>query len=109
VQRNKAIVGDNAFAHEAGIHQHGVIADRSTYEIIHAEDVGWRGRHLVIGKHSGMHAVGETLKARGFDLSREQLREVTTRARSRGPGEECRGGGHRHRRERPHDLVPRSS
>jgi 2-isopropylmalate synthase len=81
VQRNKAIVGDNAFAHEAGIHQHGVIADRRTYEIIHAEDVGWRGRHLVIGKHSGMHAVGETLKARGFDLSRDQLREVTTRVK----------------------------
>ena len=57
VQRNKAIVGENAFAHEAGIHQHGVIADRRTYEIISAEDVGWHGQQLVIGKHSGVHAM----------------------------------------------------
>ena len=81
VQRNKAIVGENAFAHEAGIHQHGVIADRRTYEIIHAEDVGWRGRQLVIGKHSGMHAVAETLKARGYNLDRDQLREVVSRVK----------------------------
>jgi 2-isopropylmalate synthase len=83
VQRNKAIVGENAFAHEAGIHQHGVIADRRTYEILQAEDVGWRGRQLVIGKHSGIHAVEQTLKARGYVLDRDQLREVIARVKER--------------------------
>jgi hypothetical protein len=81
VQRNKAIVGENAFAHEAGIHQHGVLADRRTYEIIHAEDVGWRGRQIVIGKHSGVHAVEQSLKTRGYNLNRDQLREVTLRVK----------------------------
>jgi 2-isopropylmalate synthase len=81
VQRNKAIVGDNAFAHEAGIHQHGVIADRRTYEIMRAEDVGWHGTHLVIGKHSGVHAIEDVLKRRGYNLSREQLQEVRLRVK----------------------------
>jgi 2-isopropylmalate synthase len=81
VQRNKAIVGENAFSHEAGIHQHGVIADRRTYEIIHAEDVGWRGRQLVIGKHSGMHAIEQALKLRGYNLNKDQLREVTSKVK----------------------------
>jgi len=81
VQRNKAIVGDNAFAHEAGIHQHGVISDRRTYEIMAAEDVGWRGTQLVIGKHSGVHAIEEVLKRRGYDLSPEQLQEVRMRVK----------------------------
>jgi 2-isopropylmalate synthase len=81
VQRNKAIVGENAFAHEAGIHQHGVIADRRTYEIMSAEDVGWRGTQLVIGKHSGAHAIEQVLKARGYDLDKDQLREVTARVK----------------------------
>lgn len=83
VQRNKAIVGDNAFAHEAGIHQHGVIADRNTYEILNAEEVGWKGRQLVIGKHSGMHAVDEILKGRGYTLDSDQVREVTRRVKER--------------------------
>ena len=82
VQRNKAIVGKNAFAHEAGIHQHGVLADRRTYEIISSEDVGWRGRQLVIGKHSGIHAIEQALKLRGYVLNKEQLREVTTRVKN---------------------------
>jgi 2-isopropylmalate synthase len=81
VQRNKAIVGENAFAHEAGIHQHGVISDRRTYEIMSAEDVGWRGTQLVIGKHSGLHAIEEVLKRRGYDLSKEQLQEVRLRVK----------------------------
>ena len=81
VQRNKAIVGENAFAHEAGIHQHGVISDRRTYEIMSAEDVGWSGTQLVIGKHSGVHAIEEVLKRRGYDLSREQLQEVRLRVK----------------------------
>ncbi|HVR72892.1 MAG TPA: 2-isopropylmalate synthase [Planctomycetota bacterium] len=81
VQRNKAIVGENAFAHEAGIHQDGVLKDRRTYEIIHAEDVGWRGRQLVIGKHSGIHAVEQALKLHGYNLNKDQIREVTTRVK----------------------------
>ncbi len=81
VQRNKAIVGENAFAHEAGIHQHGVIQDRECYEIMHAEDVGWRGTNLVIGKHSGIHAIERVLKERGYQLEKEQLREVIQRVK----------------------------
>jgi 2-isopropylmalate synthase len=81
VQRNKAIVGENAFAHEAGIHQHGVLADRRTYEIIQADDVGWRGRQLATGKHMGIHAVEQILKSRGYELNKDQLREVTNRVK----------------------------
>ncbi len=81
VQRNKAIVGENAFSHEAGIHQHGVIEDRRTYEILKAEDVGWKGTQLVIGKHSGVRAIAEILKGRGFSLNKTQLREVTERVK----------------------------
>ena len=73
VQRNKAIVGQNAFAHEAGIHQHGVISDKLTYEIISPEEVGWIGDNLVIGKHSGKHAVEATLKELGYELNKEQV------------------------------------
>ena len=81
VQRNKAIVGENAFAHEAGIHQHGVISDRRTYEIMSAKSVGWHGTQLVIGKHSGVHAIEKILERRGYDLNREQLHEVRTRVK----------------------------
>ena len=81
VQRNKAIVGENAFAHEAGIHQHGVISDRRTYEIMSADDVGWRGNQLVIGKHSGVHAIERVLQDRGYELNREQLQEVRLRVK----------------------------
>lgn len=63
VQRNKAIVGDNAFAHEAGIHQDGVLKSRETYEIMRAEDVGWQANQMVLGKHSGRNAFQQRLKA----------------------------------------------
>ena len=66
VQRNKAIVGQNAFAHEAGIHQHGVLQERSTYEIMRAEDVGYTGNNLVLGKHSGRHAFRDRVTQLGF-------------------------------------------
>src|SRR6202011_6330950 len=56
VQYNKAVVGRTAFAHESGIHQHGVLEDRSTYEIIDASTVGQQGSQIVLGKHSGRHA-----------------------------------------------------
>ncbi|MGD0649607.1 MAG: 2-isopropylmalate synthase [Verrucomicrobiia bacterium] len=76
VQRNKAIVGENAFAHEAGIHQHGVIAHRETYEIMRAEDVG-RASELTWGKHMGHHAVAKKLEEMGYKLSEEEIRHIT--------------------------------
>jgi len=68
VQPNKAIVGRNAFSHEAGIHQDGILKKRTTYEIIKPEDVGFGGTRLVLGKHSGKHAFRERLKKLGVEL-----------------------------------------
>ena len=65
VQRNKAVVGQNAFAHEAGIHQHGMLAHPGTYEIMKPEDVGFPKSHLVLGKHSGRHSLRQRLKELG--------------------------------------------
>jgi 2-isopropylmalate synthase len=79
VQRNKAIVGENAFAHESGIHQHGVIQDRLTYEIIKAEDIGVEGGKIVLGKHSGRHAFAKTLEEMGFALGKEELNHAFSR------------------------------
>jgi len=73
VQRNKAIVGENAFAHEAGIHQHGVLKDRRTYEIVDPVEVGAVRSRLVLGKHSGRHALTARIKELGFELTKEQL------------------------------------
>ena len=82
VQRNKAIVGANAFAHEAGIHQHGVLSDKSTYEIMTPEEVGWMGEGIVMGKHSGKHAAEAILKEMGYGFSAEQVDLVTTRIKT---------------------------
>ena len=68
VPRNKAIVGENAFAHEAGIHQHGMLQHSSTYEIMRPEDVGLGRSSLVLGKHSGRHAFRDRARGLGFDL-----------------------------------------
>jgi len=68
VPRNKAIVGENAFAHEAGIHQHGMLQHSSTYEIMRPDDVGLTRSNLVLGKHSGRHAFRDRVKELGFDL-----------------------------------------
>jgi len=76
VQRNKAIVGRNAFAHEAGIHQDGMLKERSTYEIMRPEDVGLLKTDLVLGKHSGRAALADRAKALGYQLTGEQLQEV---------------------------------
>ncbi len=77
IQRNKAIVGANAFAHEAGIHQDGILKSRDTYEIMRAEDVGWTGDSLVLGKHSGRHAVKTELAKLGWsDVSEEILDKI---------------------------------
>ena len=68
VQRNKAIVGRNAFAHEAGIHQDGMLKERTTYEIMRPEDVGFAKTDLVLGKHSGRAALADRAKALGYHL-----------------------------------------
>ena len=74
VQPNKAIVGANAFAHESGIHQDGILKNRETYEIMRAEDVGWNANKLVLGKHSGRNAFRARLQELGIELqSEEQL------------------------------------
>jgi 2-isopropylmalate synthase len=73
VQPNKAIVGRNAFAHEAGIHQDGVIKEKLTYEIMRPEDVGIKESKLVMGKHSGRHALKKKYEELGFDLSPAEL------------------------------------
>ncbi len=76
VQRNKAIVGQNAFAHEAGIHQDGMLKERTTYEIMLPEDVGLSMTDLVLGKHSGRAALADRAKALGYNLTSVQLDTV---------------------------------
>jgi 2-isopropylmalate synthase len=71
--RNKAIVGMNAFAHEAGIHQHGMMADARTYEIMRPQDVGFDGTSFVLGKHSGRHAVAKRAAALGHSVEGQHL------------------------------------
>ncbi len=78
VQRNKAIVGRNAFAHESGIHQDGMLKERSTYEIMRPEDVGVPRTDLVLGKHSGRHALKDRVAELGHNLSDEQLESLFT-------------------------------
>ncbi|MCK9283351.1 MAG: 2-isopropylmalate synthase [Rhodocyclaceae bacterium] len=73
VQPNKAIVGANAFAHESGIHQDGVLKHRETYEIMRAEDVGWNANKIVLGKHSGRSAFRARLKELGIEVGSEQV------------------------------------
>ncbi len=73
VPPNKAIVGANAFAHEAGIHQDGVLKNRLTYEIMSADTVGWNGIGLVLGKHSGRHALRAKTESLGYELTDEEL------------------------------------
>ena len=76
IPRNKAVVGENAFAHESGIHQHGMLRHHSTYEILRPEDVGLSRSHLVLGKHSGRHAFRERVEALGFELDEDELNRV---------------------------------
>jgi 2-isopropylmalate synthase len=73
IARNKAVVGENAFAHESGIHQHGMLKHHSTYEIMRPEDVGLQRSSLVLGKHSGRHAFRDRVQALGFDLDETDL------------------------------------
>ncbi|MDX1481996.1 MAG: 2-isopropylmalate synthase [Woeseiaceae bacterium] len=73
IPRNKAIVGENAFAHEAGIHQHGMLQHASTYEIMRPADIGISDSNLVLGKHSGRHAFRDRVRALGFDLDEFEI------------------------------------
>jgi 2-isopropylmalate synthase len=79
VQPNKAIVGDNAFAHESGIHQDGVLKERTTYEIMTPESIGLSQRRLVLGKHSGRHAFRARLAEMGYSLDEEEMETVFQR------------------------------
>jgi 2-isopropylmalate synthase len=72
IQPNKAIVGRNAFMHESGIHQDGVLKERSTYEIMNAEMLGINQSNIILGKHSGRHAFNEHLKSMGYELSKDE-------------------------------------
>ncbi|MEK7503629.1 MAG: 2-isopropylmalate synthase [Patescibacteria group bacterium] len=73
---NKAIVGLNAFRHEAGVHQDGILRKRETYEIIHGEDVGFTQESLILGKHSGRHALDHKFKQLGYQLSSEETEKA---------------------------------
>ncbi|MDF1578074.1 MAG: 2-isopropylmalate synthase [Desulfurivibrionaceae bacterium] len=79
VQPNKAIVGANAFAHESGIHQDGVLKERTTYEIMNPVDIGLSKGNLVLGKHSGRHALKDRIEAMGYSVSDEELNRVFAR------------------------------
>lgn len=79
VPRNKAIVGENAFAHEAGIHQHGMLASRETYEIMKPTDVGLKESQLILGKHSGRHAVVNRAKEMGYELEDKEIEGIMKR------------------------------
>ena len=79
VQRNKAIVGENAFAHESGIHQHGMLANSKTYEIMNPAEIGVPANKLVLGKHSGRHALKQRIEALGYTLTSEQIDQAFER------------------------------
>ena len=79
VQPNKAIVGANAFAHESGIHQDGMLKERSTYEIMNPKDIGLSKGNLVLGKHSGRHALKDRVETLGYTLSDDELGRVFER------------------------------
>ena len=75
----KPIVGANAFAHEAGIHQHGIITNAQTYEIMNPDEIGIPHRALVLGKHSGKHALRERLEAMGYEIPDDELEDIFVR------------------------------
>ncbi len=113
IQRNKAIVGKNAFAHESGIHQHGVLSNPLCYEIMNPEMIG-KKTEIVVGKHSGKHAVRDGLTTLGYDFDEVQLNTITEhikalegcadQLRNHADGQACREarGGHRDHRQQDH-------
>jgi 2-isopropylmalate synthase len=76
IPRNKAVIGENAFAHEAGIHQHGMLKHHSTYEIMRPQDIGMSRSSLVLGKHSGRHAFRERVRELGFEMDEGEFNRV---------------------------------
>jgi 2-isopropylmalate synthase len=107
VQANKAIVGRNAFAHEAGIHQDGVLKDPTTYEIMRPQDVGQPAARLVLGRHSGRHAVLQRLEALGLTISPDELEQVYHAVISLGEHRKAIGDGDLRRIvERVRTLTP---
>ena len=76
VQNNKAIVGKNAFVHKAGIHQHGILKNKTTYEIMDPDSVGWRGETIIISKHSGQHAIINLLQKNKIEYSHNDLAHI---------------------------------
>ncbi len=107
VQYNKAIVGRNAFAHESGIHQDGMLKHTQTYEIMTPEDVGVKQTSLVMGKHSGRHAFVHKLEELGYKLAGNQLEDAFVRFKTLADKQEARlrrghrGAGRRGDRDRP--------
>src|SRR5690625_7797694 len=98
VQANKAVIGKNAFAHESGIHQDGVLKNAETYEIITPEMVGINSNTLYLGKHSGRHAFNDKAKELGYELNEEKLKkafESFKRSEERRVGKESRSQGSR--------------
>ncbi|PZU00669.1 MAG: 2-isopropylmalate synthase [Brevundimonas sp.] len=83
IARNKSVVGVNAFAHEAGIHQHGMLADSRTYEIMRPQDVGFEGSWFVLGKHSGRHAIAKRAETLGRPIEGERLAAVVASFKQR--------------------------
>lgn len=76
VQNNKAIVGKNAFVHKAGIHQHGILKNRATYEIMDPTSVGWQGENIIISKHSGQHAIIDLLRKNNISCSEDEITNI---------------------------------
>ena len=105
VQPNKAIVGRNAFAHESGIHQDGVLKERTTYEIMDATTIGLEQNQIVLGKHSGRHALRNALQELGFTVDGAALNTAFKALQGAGGQEEgghgARPGGDRLRRDAP--------
>ena len=103
MQPNKAIVGRNAFAHESGIHQDGVLKERSTYEIMDATEVGLESNSIVLGKHSGRHALRDALEQLGFKVEGNALnsafKALQGGRRPQEAGDRARSGGDRLRRD----------
>jgi 2-isopropylmalate synthase len=97
VQANKAVVGRNAFAHEAGIHQDGMLKDSRTYEIMRPQDVGQTAEQLVLGRHSGRHAVQRRCEALGITLTSEELAHVYHSVITMGEHRKSIGDGDLHR------------
>jgi isopropylmalate/homocitrate/citramalate synthase len=82
VQPNKAVVGASAFAHESGIHQHGVLANRATYEIMDPLEIGLEGNRSCLGKHSGRHAFADALEKIGIELDEDHMNRRSRASRS---------------------------